>query len=99
MSVWLELHVKGGGLAVLEVGMLGGLVSSGGILDVGTPQSPVRVVLRAGETIDVIGESIGGIMMRVTNAKREFKSTPGAVMHLDRVGGNGDRDDDLPLAD
>lgn len=86
MSVWLEFFVKGGGTAALEASSIAGFMCAGeDPFTPGTPDKPVRVIFRAGESIDVIGVSVAGSIMRLIEARREYKATPGAIGHFDRM--------------
>lgn len=72
MSAYLELHVKGGGVALVEAGMIGAAIGTGvDAWKVGTPQAPTRVVLRGGEQIDVIDVSVGGLIGRIVAVKQQ----------------------------
>lgn len=75
MSAYIELHVVGGGTAIVEAGSIAGVLTAAGcgIRDPGTPDKPVRVLLRGGETLDVIGEFAGKILARAHAAKLSAK--------------------------
>lgn len=74
MSAFLEFHLKGGGCALVDASMIGAAIAKGTDLNkVGTADSPTLVVLRAGETLEVINQSVVGVMGRVALAKIELK--------------------------
>jgi hypothetical protein len=76
VSAYLEFHVKGNRRAYIDAGgILGVLTSPNMNFDtVATPQAPVSVLLRAGETIEVIGQSAGLIMLRAKIARERLKA-------------------------
>lgn len=71
MPAYLELHVKGNGRAYVEAGMIGAVITGPGcdVNSPGTATSPVRVVLRSGETLDTIGQSAGHILVRAMDVR------------------------------
>jgi hypothetical protein len=74
MAAYLEFHLKGGGCALVDAGMVGAVIAAGhDVWKPGTPDKPTRVVLRAGETIDVIGESPGVIVARLVDAREKAR--------------------------
>jgi len=90
MPAWVELHVKGNGRAYVEVGMIGAVLTGVGadVMTPGTPTTPLRVVLRAGDTLDVIGDSAIGLMARMLDAKRyqlERKAAGAEDFYLDQL--------------
>lgn len=76
MSAYIELHVVGGGAAVIEAGSISGVLTAEGcsVRDPGTPSKPVRVLLRGGETLDVVGDFAGKILARAHGAKLSAKA-------------------------
>lgn len=86
MAVFLEFHVKGGGCALVEVGMIGAAMARGhDVFAEGSADTPTVVVLRGGETIDVVGESVGKVIARLVRAKQAFRSMPGADVYVDWI--------------
>lgn len=86
MSCWLEFHVAGGGCAVIEVSAIAGFQRNGhDLFAPGTPAEPVQVIMRAGATVEVVGESVGALVTRLISAKHKEKTTPGAIAHFDRL--------------
>lgn len=75
MSAYIELHVKGGGMALIDAGSIKGvMVGKGGSLtSPGTESSPIRVLLGAGDTVDAIGDFAGKILVRAHLARLEAK--------------------------
>jgi len=76
VSAYLELHVKGNRRAYIDAGGILGVITSPNMNfdTVATPTSPISVVLRAGETIEVIGQSAGLIMARAKMARERLKA-------------------------
>lgn len=67
--VFLELAVAGDRRAVIEPGMLGGLITSGPDLsETASKDRPLRLLMRAGETIDVIGISAHLLLAKMDRA-------------------------------
>ena len=87
MSAYLEFHVKGGGCAIIEAGMIGAVMAKGhDAWRVGTPDAPTLVVLRSGEQIEVIGSSPGGVIGRLVSTRqleREMKMLKNAEVYVD----------------
>ena len=74
MSAYLEFQLKGGGVAVVEVGMIGAAVAKGvDAWKLGSKDSPTLVVLRAGETLEVVDQSVGGVIGRCVAARQTLK--------------------------
>lgn len=72
MPAYIEVYVKGGGRAYIDAGGIAVILTGQGF-DVhtkGTTDTPVRVGLRVGETLDVLGESAGNILVRCYEARR-----------------------------
>lgn len=71
MTAYLEFHVKGGGCAIVEAGMIGAVIAKGhDPWKVGAADAPTLVVLRSGETLEIIGASPGGVIGRVVSARQ-----------------------------
>lgn len=75
MSAYIELHVVGGGAAIIEAGSIAGVLTAEGakVTDPGTPDKPVRVLLRGGSHIDVVGDFAGKVLARAHAAKLAAK--------------------------
>lgn len=73
--IYLEFHVVGDGRAFVEPGQIAGVMSGTGcdILTPGTPTKPVRVLLRAGDHLDIVGDSAGNVLARAYLAKKKFR--------------------------
>lgn len=73
--IYLEFHVVGDGRAFIEPGQIAGVMSGSGcdILTPGTATKPVRVLLRGGEFIDVVGDAAGNVLARAYLAKKKFR--------------------------
>lgn len=84
MSAYLELHVKGNRRAYIDAGGILGVITSPNMEfdTVATSTSPISVILRAGETIEVIGQSAGLIMLRAKMARERLKAE-GKLMLID----------------
>lgn len=88
MPAYIELHTVGNGRAYVEAGSIGAVLTGEGcdVHTPGTKTKPVRVVLRNGETIDVIGDCAGGILVRamdVRNGAKARKETHGDEFLID----------------
>lgn len=87
MSAYLEFHVKGGGCALVEAGSIAAVLAKGhDVWKVGSPDAPTLVVMRAGETIEVIGNSAGGVIGRVVDARAKaakLKYEKGGDVYVD----------------
>lgn len=71
MTAYLEFHIKGGGCAIVESGMVGAVMAKGhDSWKVGTADAPTLVVLRSGETLEIIGASPGGVIGRLVSARQ-----------------------------
>lgn len=73
MATFLEFHVLGGGVALLDTAAIAGAMATG--TDAwarGVKDAPTRIVLRAGEAVDVIGESPASVVARIVNIRRRY---------------------------
>lgn len=75
MTALIELRVVPDSRAFIEAGAIAGLItSSGGRADtVGTPDKPVRLIIRGGQTLDVYGESVAQILLRAAIVRQEVR--------------------------
>lgn len=75
MAAYIEVNTRGGRRAVIEAGSIAGVVTSPGMgrEERSTPERPIRVILRVGETLDVIGESVFTLLARAYDAKTSLK--------------------------
>lgn len=75
MSALIELRIKGDARAFLEAGMIAGFITppSGRAETVGTHESPIRLILRGGETLDVYGESVAQILLRAAMVRKDVR--------------------------
>lgn len=73
--IYLEFHVVGDGRVFVEPGQIAGVMSGVGcdILTPGTATKPVRILLRAGNQIDIVGDSAGNVLARAYLAKKKFR--------------------------
>lgn len=95
MSAFIELALKGGGRAMIEAGTIGGfIVAEGADLHTpGTPERPVRIILRAGETLDVIGQSASLILVRAAKTRKRVREEVLDILCDFLEPGGGDDDD------
>lgn len=98
MSAYIELQLAGGGGAFIEAGTIAGIVTPYGVSlrDRGTPENPVRVLLRGGSEIDVVGEIAGKILIRAQYARAEaqrLKGEHGIDFYVDYLTEMGSPDD------
>lgn len=97
MAAYLEFHIKGGGCALVEAGMIGAVIARGhDVWKVGTSETPTVVILRAGETLEVIGVSPGGVIARAVTAReqaRKAKYQDGTEVWVDWLTPMEQRDD------
>lgn len=72
MSAFIEVRIKGDARALIEAGSIAGIITSAkGRLDViATPESPLAIILRGGETLEVYGESAAMIIARATQIRK-----------------------------
>lgn len=79
MSAYVEVHVKGNARALIECSSIAGIVTAPNmtVWDIGSPQAPIALILRGGETIETIGESAGRLLVRTKQARNTLRSTPG----------------------
>lgn len=76
MTGYIEVRCKGDARALIDINALAGIVTSdGGRVDVtGTPEMPLRLVLRGGATIDCFGEAPWEIMIRIEKVRAIMKA-------------------------
>lgn len=82
MPAYIEVYVKGGGRAYIDAGGIAVILTGRGF-DVhtkGTSETPVRVGLRVGETLDVLGESAGNLLVRCYQARLNAKNRKAAAV-------------------
>lgn len=75
MTAYLELKLKGNARAFIEAGTIAGVVT-GKNMDIHSlahEGAPVSVILRGGETIDVIETSAGLIIARALLARQKVR--------------------------
>lgn len=73
MATYLELHLKGGGVAMIDTGAIAGAIAKGARSDArGVPEAPTLVLLRAGETLEVINESPMTLIARIVQLRRAY---------------------------
>jgi hypothetical protein len=87
VSVWIEVHLKGGGACVMDAGMIAGCARKGDDLFTrGTTDAPLSVFIRGGgETLEVIDESVGSLISRIIYARQAAKNAVGATDYFDRI--------------
>lgn len=87
MTAYLEFHIKGAGCAVVEAGSICAVIGKGhDLFTPGTPETPTLVIFRgSGETLEVIGESVGGIITRMISARQIDKESVGSIAYFDRI--------------
>jgi len=75
MTGYIEVEVKGRRRAYIEAGSIAGIITSPGmgLADVGHVGAPVSVILRAGETIEVIGMSAGLVLVRAKMIRKRVR--------------------------
>ena len=75
MSAFIELRVVGDRRAIIEAGSIAGFVTSpsGRVDTIATPESPIAIILRGGETLDVYGESVSMIVVRAAKIRMEVR--------------------------
>lgn len=73
--VFLELAVSGDRRVLIEPGLIGGVLTSGSDLsETASKEAPLRLLMRAGETIDVIGISAHLLLAKMDRASVKNKS-------------------------
>ncbi len=91
MSAYIEVPVQGGRRALIEAGSIAGVITSpGASLDnPGVTDAPVAIMLRGGQTIEVVGQSGLLIMARAKIARKKVRDE-GSDWHVDFLdGGDG----------
>jgi len=86
VSAYLEFHLKGNRRAYLDAAMIGGVLTfpDVGLYDLGTSTAPVTILLRTGETIEVIGQSAALILVRAREARDQLKAS-GKTISVDHL--------------
>lgn len=75
MATFLEFHIAGGGIALLDTGSITGALAKGADSWArGVKEAPTRLLLRGGEAVDVIGESPASVVARIVRIRREFNT-------------------------
>lgn len=76
MPAYIEVHVVGNGRGYIEAGGVAAVLTppGGDVHSVGTTDGPIRVVLRVGQTMDVVGESAGMILARCYGSRMSAKA-------------------------
>lgn len=90
MSAWVEVYLKGDHRAVIAADSVVGVIcAKGSDTDaVATPDAPLTLVLRGGETMPPIyGVSAADLLVRLAGAKIIQKRTlrPATVAYVDRM--------------
>lgn len=77
MAAYIEVMTCEGGRAILEAGSIAGLITPPGAdcFTVPTQDSPLRLILRGGECLDVMGESAAKILVRSSEARKLIRAT------------------------
>ena len=75
MSIYLEFHVVGNGRAFIEPGQIAGVITGEGcdIYANGIAEKPVRLLLRGGEHLDIVGDAAGKVLVRCYEAKKKYR--------------------------
>jgi hypothetical protein len=82
MSAYVELHIKGGGCAIVDASMIGAVMAKGhDAWKVGSPDAPTLIVLKSGETLEIVGASPGGVIGRVVTARQAVPGIPVPLQH------------------
>lgn len=76
MAGYIECHVKGDRRAYIDVSVVAGVVSSPGLRhdDVASPDKPLSIMFRAGETIEIYGMAASEFLCRMFVLKRQMKN-------------------------
>lgn len=86
MATFLEFHLKGGGCAVVDTSTICGAIARGhDVWAPGVADAPTLVVLRSGEHLEVIGESVGKVIARIVQVRQLLKAIPGAEVYVDWI--------------
>jgi hypothetical protein len=94
MATFLEFHLKGGGCAIIDTGVIGGAIAKGHDASApGTTATPTLVLLRGGETLEVIGESPMLVIARMVKVRKTFREMPGADVLVDWLRPLGEGED------
>lgn len=78
MAGYVECLVPGGGRAFIDVGTVSCVLIGEGMTawDNAEPTKPIRIMFRAGETIDVFGTSVGVLLVKLHDVKAWLKNNP-----------------------
>lgn len=89
MIIYLEFHVKGNSVAVVDASTIAAVMTRGLSLEAkGNAAAPVMVILKGHpEGLEVIGQSVVDVLARIAVAKEQAKApeNQGAIMKLDRM--------------
>jgi len=98
MSAYVEVRVPGGGRAIVEAASVIGMVMPPGLGTWDTPDDkrPLALILRGGETINVVGEKPGVLLVRCAEIRRAWKDEGATIKvdFLDKKAAAGALDDD-----
>lgn len=86
-GAFIEVRCKDGQTALIEGGSIAGVVTSPNMsaYDIGTDKLPVAIILRAGVTIHVVGESAAKLLVRATLARKLMRDE-GKEIYVDFLG-------------
>lgn len=77
MSAFIELRVENDRRALIEAGSIAGIVTSPNcrVDTIATVKTPIAIILRGGETLNVYGESAAMIIARATMIRMEVRES------------------------
>lgn len=75
MTGFIEVRIKGDARAIIEAGSIAGVITNenGRIDRAGSPDKPISIILRGGETIEVYGETPAEVIVRAVAIKKEVR--------------------------
>lgn len=75
MPAYIEVAVIGGRHGYIEAGSIMGLITSPnmGMFDIPSKTAPLTLILRGGESFEVIGESAGKILARALQVRERLR--------------------------
>lgn len=73
MSAYIELLMPKNERLIIDAGSIGGVITSARSDTIATPEKPLIIILRAGETVSVFGESPRSLFLRAERAKLAAK--------------------------